>query len=249
MFVVRADPNYAQPWQMRPQRSGTGSAFITDVEKRRIMTNAHVVRRATPTASHACSVSHARDVSQGWARVRAICVVRAVVMRQLSTSGLPQHGYPMQCKWVVCIVALGKGLSEKHPEVLRWTARACTVASLSPQRVTRWWCCSPRENYNVCRASQTSNANTVHVRRPGNPKKWKARVLCEAKVSCTMDFMCEQRVRTPFTGVSLSLLPQAQPHPCPEPNHVGHALQPRHIPKLTGGKVHGSNACIRRYAT
>ncbi len=30
--------------------------------------------------------------------------------------------------------------------------------------------------------AQTSNANTVHVRRPGNPKKWRARVLCEAKV-------------------------------------------------------------------
>jgi S1-C subfamily serine protease len=45
VFVVRADPNYAQPWQMRPQRSGTGSAFITDVDNRRIMTNAHVVRR------------------------------------------------------------------------------------------------------------------------------------------------------------------------------------------------------------
>ena len=27
-----------------------------------------------------------------------------------------------------------------------------------------------------------SNATTVHVRRPGNPKKWRARVLCEAKV-------------------------------------------------------------------
>ena len=27
-----------------------------------------------------------------------------------------------------------------------------------------------------------SNATTVHVRRPGNPKKWRSRVLCEAKV-------------------------------------------------------------------
>ena len=27
-----------------------------------------------------------------------------------------------------------------------------------------------------------SNATTVHVRRPGNPKKWRARVLCEAKI-------------------------------------------------------------------
>lgn len=26
---------------------------------------------------------------------------------------------------------------------------------------------------------QISNATTVHVRRPGNPKKWRARVLCE----------------------------------------------------------------------
>ena len=33
-----------------------------------------------------------------------------------------------------------------------------------------------------CLCAQTSNANTVHVRRPGNPKKWRARVLCEAKV-------------------------------------------------------------------
>ena len=32
-----------QPWQMRPQRSCTGSAFIIDVQKRHIMTNAHVV--------------------------------------------------------------------------------------------------------------------------------------------------------------------------------------------------------------
>ena len=26
---------------------------------------------------------------------------------------------------------------------------------------------------------QIMNATTVHVRRPGNPKKWRARVLCE----------------------------------------------------------------------
>ncbi len=31
-------------------------------------------------------------------------------------------------------------------------------------------------------AKQVSNATTVHVRRPGNPKKWRARVLCEAKI-------------------------------------------------------------------
>ena len=27
--------------------------------------------------------------------------------------------------------------------------------------------------------TQIMNATTVHVRRPGNPKKWRARVLCE----------------------------------------------------------------------
>eukprot|EP00210_Caulerpa_lentillifera_P005347 g5110.t1 len=47
VFVVRTEPNYAQPWQMRPQRSATGSAFVVDVEKRSIITNAHVVSNAT----------------------------------------------------------------------------------------------------------------------------------------------------------------------------------------------------------
>lgn len=41
--VHSADPNYAQPWQMRPQRSSSGSAFIVDTKRRHIMTNAHVV--------------------------------------------------------------------------------------------------------------------------------------------------------------------------------------------------------------
>lgn len=27
-----------------------------------------------------------------------------------------------------------------------------------------------------------ANATTTHVRRPGNPKKWRARVLCEGKI-------------------------------------------------------------------
>lgn len=30
---------------------------------------------------------------------------------------------------------------------------------------------------------QVSNQTTVHVRRPGNPKKWRAKVLCEGKVA------------------------------------------------------------------
>lgn len=42
-FAAPTDPNYAQPWQMRPQRSSSGSAFIVDMKRRHIMTNAHVV--------------------------------------------------------------------------------------------------------------------------------------------------------------------------------------------------------------
>lgn len=47
-LAVLADPNYAQPWQMRPQRSSSGSAFIVDIKRRHIMTNAHVVRSIYP---------------------------------------------------------------------------------------------------------------------------------------------------------------------------------------------------------
>lgn len=44
VFVVKVDPNYAQPWQKCPQRSSSGSAFVLDTERRIIITNAHVVR-------------------------------------------------------------------------------------------------------------------------------------------------------------------------------------------------------------
>mmetsp|Transcript_42586 Transcript_42586/g.101114 ORF Transcript_42586/g.101114 Transcript_42586/m.101114 type:complete len:599 (+) Transcript_42586:214-2010(+) len=47
VFVMKCDPNYAQPWQMRPQRSSTGSAFVISSEHRRIITNSHVVSNAT----------------------------------------------------------------------------------------------------------------------------------------------------------------------------------------------------------
>jgi S1-C subfamily serine protease len=43
VFVVKVDPNYAQPWQKCPQRSSSGSAFVLDTEQRIIITNAHVV--------------------------------------------------------------------------------------------------------------------------------------------------------------------------------------------------------------
>ncbi|KAI8469348.1 MAG: DegP-type protease [Monoraphidium minutum] len=47
VFVVKVDPSYAQPWQKLPQRSSSGSAFVLDVERRLIITNAHVVANAT----------------------------------------------------------------------------------------------------------------------------------------------------------------------------------------------------------
>lgn len=71
VFVMRTDPHYAAPWQMRQQRSSTGSAFIINTLEKLILTNSHV----------------------------------------------------------------------------------------------------------------TNNATTIHVRRPGNPKKWKARLLCDGKVA------------------------------------------------------------------
>ncbi|MEW5310963.1 MAG: hypothetical protein WDW38_002714 [Sanguina aurantia] len=47
VFVTKVDPNYSQPWQMCPQRSSSGSAFVVDTVKRHILTNSHVVSNAT----------------------------------------------------------------------------------------------------------------------------------------------------------------------------------------------------------
>ena len=47
MFVTKVEPNYSQPWQMCPQRSSTGSAFVIDCGKRMVLTNSHVVSNAT----------------------------------------------------------------------------------------------------------------------------------------------------------------------------------------------------------
>lgn len=43
VFVTKVEPNYSQPWQMCPQRSSTGSAFVLDAQQRTILTNSHVV--------------------------------------------------------------------------------------------------------------------------------------------------------------------------------------------------------------
>ncbi len=46
MFTTKTENNYALPWQMRPQRSSTGSAFVSSAKKRFILTNSHVVGSA-----------------------------------------------------------------------------------------------------------------------------------------------------------------------------------------------------------
>ena len=58
VFVVRTDFNFAQPWQMRPQRSASGSAFVMDARKRHIMTNAHVVRLQLNARRRWCPSCH-----------------------------------------------------------------------------------------------------------------------------------------------------------------------------------------------
>ncbi|KAK9868621.1 hypothetical protein WJX84_008840, partial [Apatococcus fuscideae] len=47
VFTTKTENNYALPWQMRPQRSSTGSAFVSSAKKRFILTNSHVVTNAT----------------------------------------------------------------------------------------------------------------------------------------------------------------------------------------------------------
>ena len=55
----------------------------------------------------------------------------------------------------------------------------------------RMWCVWPvpaaarsptcMQHSSAC-CGQVSNATTVHVRKPGNSRKWRAHVLCEGKV-------------------------------------------------------------------
>jgi hypothetical protein len=55
---------------------------------------------------------------------------------------------------------------------------------------------------------QIMNATTVHVRRPGNPKKWRARILCEG-IICDLalltvdedDFWSEDLMSLQFVSV------------------------------------------------
>jgi hypothetical protein len=76
-------------------------------------------------------------------------------------------------------------------------------------------------------AAQIINATTVHVRRPGNPKKWRARVLCEG-IICDLalltvdeagfwsdDLMSLQFVAVPELQARPALLPCWRTCACP----------------------------------
>lgn len=71
------------------------------------------------------------------------------------------------------------------------------------------------------------NATTVHVRRPGNPKKWRARILCEG-IICDLalltvdepDFWSEDLMSLQFVAV-----PELQACPRPDVCHSS-ALSP-----------------------
>ena len=45
LIVQSVTPNYAEPWRRKSQNSSSGTGFV--VEGRRIVTNAHVVKRST----------------------------------------------------------------------------------------------------------------------------------------------------------------------------------------------------------
>eukprot|EP01012_Entosiphon_sulcatum_P023044 TRINITY_DN28024_c0_g1_i1.p1 TRINITY_DN28024_c0_g1~~TRINITY_DN28024_c0_g1_i1.p1 ORF type:complete len:575 (-),score=79.81 TRINITY_DN28024_c0_g1_i1:559-2238(-) len=47
VYVVSSSPNYLQPWQRKNHSNSTGSGFVIDVEKRLIITNAHVTMDGT----------------------------------------------------------------------------------------------------------------------------------------------------------------------------------------------------------
>jgi hypothetical protein len=109
---------------MRPQRSSSGSAFVTDTEKRHIMTNSHVVSHRS-----VCAPCCRQD-----------CLAKKILPAFDALASMPR----MPANEVPRLPSV------KHTEVM-----------------------------SGCFCMQISNATTVHVRRPGNPKKWRARILCE----------------------------------------------------------------------
>lgn len=81
---VNADPNYAQPWQMRPQRSSSGSAFIVDTRRRHIMTNAHVV---SFTSARHSGLSLSQQVC-----IASMCRYQTKPLYMYEGLGIPKNG-------------------------------------------------------------------------------------------------------------------------------------------------------------
>jgi hypothetical protein len=74
---------------------------------------------------------------------------------------------------------------------------------------------------------QIMNATTVHVRRPGNPKKWRARVLCQG-IICDLalltvdepEFWSEDLMSLQFVAVPELQVPPGQHPKRPRPKAI-----------------------------
>lgn len=97
VFVKRSNPNYAQPWQTQVQRSAVGSAFVVDVQKRHILTNAHVV--AHHITIHVRRPGHPKKwkaslLCEGKSCDLALLTVGAPHTRSLRHRPAPRRGLP-----------------------------------------------------------------------------------------------------------------------------------------------------------
>eukprot|EP00959_Pyramimonas_sp_CCMP1952_P472315 9499846-Pyramimonas_sp.AAC.2 len=47
VYCIHTEPNYSMPWQRRRQYQSTSTGFVIDVERKRLLTNAHSVEHHT----------------------------------------------------------------------------------------------------------------------------------------------------------------------------------------------------------
>ena len=47
VYCIHTEPNYSMPWQRRRQYQSTSTGFVIDVDRRRLLTNAHSVDHHT----------------------------------------------------------------------------------------------------------------------------------------------------------------------------------------------------------
>jgi S1-C subfamily serine protease len=84
--VVKCPPNYGEPWQRKSQRQTTGSAFVVDVEKRRLLTNAHVIE------GHVTLYVRRPGAAKQW-KAEVLCEGKVCDLALLTVSALP----PLLC--------------------------------------------------------------------------------------------------------------------------------------------------------